>query len=118
MDQPARFLPFCLALLLLSAPGGGQELDALRHTTPEQRADLQTEMMESQLGLSGEPLEQVRAVNLKYAQEMDPVLKGSGSKFERLRKAREIEAAKDAAMKQVLMRKRLEDELAKKQGGG
>jgi hypothetical protein len=121
-----------VALVLVASTAAAQNLDELAHTTPEQRAAEQTRMMKSRLDLSTDQLGQVEALNLKYAKEMDPVLKGSGGVLERLRKAREIDHAKDTALQGVLsesqfqkyaaakqeMRKELEQKLAKKVDAG
>ena len=121
-----------VALFVGASSAAAENLEALAHTTPEERAAVQTEMMKSKLDLSADQLEPVQALNLKYAREMDPVLKGSGGLFERLKKAREIAHAKDAALQGVLseaqfqkyraakeeMRKELEQKLAKKVDAG
>lgn len=125
-----RIVWIVVALLLGASSAAAQNLDALKHTTPEQRAAAQTQMMKSRLELSAAQLEQVKALNLKYARELDPILKGSGGMLERLSQARQIEQAKDGALQGVLsqpqfqkytaakeeMRKELEEKLAEKAG--
>jgi len=121
-----------VVLVLVASSAAAENLDALAHTTPEQRAAEQTRMMKSRLDLSADQVGQVQAVNLKYAKEMDPVLKGSGGVLERLKQARQIDHAKDTALQGVLsesqfqkytaakqeMRHELEQKLAKKVDAG
>jgi uncharacterized protein involved in outer membrane biogenesis len=121
-----------VVLVLVASSAAAENLDALAHTTPEQRAAEQTRMMKSRLDLSADQVGQVQAVNLKYAKEMDPVLKGSGGVLERLKQARQIDHAKDTALQGVLsesqfqkytaakqeMRHELEQNLAKKVDAG
>ena len=74
-----RLLPtsrtfFVVVLLAIAAPLLAVDIDALKETTPEERAEAQTLMMKENLGLSDEKVEKVRAINLKYAKIMDPTI--------------------------------------------
>lgn len=69
---------------------------------PEQRAEIQTQFMKDRLNLPADVLAKVQAINLKYAQQMDPVLKGTDGKLAKMQKARGIMAAKDSELKAVL----------------
>lgn len=69
---------------------------------PEQRAAIQTQFMKDRLSLPADVLAKVQAINLKYAQQMDPVLKGTDGKLAKMQKARGIMAAKDSELKAVL----------------
>lgn len=69
---------------------------------PEQRAAIQTQFMKDRLNLPADVLAKVQAINLKYAQQMDPVLKGTDGKLAKMQKARGIMAAKDSELKAVL----------------
>ena len=72
------------ALLMAWTHVGSAQLDRLKDTTPEQRADLQTEFVKSKLGLTAEQEKAVADINLKYAKKMDPIIKGSAGKFMKL----------------------------------
>ena len=69
---------------------------------PEQRAAIQTQFMKDRLSLPADVLARVQEINLKYAQQMDPVLKGTDGKLAKMQKARGIMAAKDAELKAIL----------------
>jgi hypothetical protein len=91
-----------VAGLLLAGGASAQELDALKGTTPEQRAGLQTMFLKSKLGLGAEQLPKIEAINLKYAQQMQPILEGSAGPLAKMGEARRVQQAKDAEMQQAL----------------
>src|SRR5206468_8804187 len=78
------------------------QLDELKNTTPEQRAKALTEMMTSKLGLTPEQTGKVADLNLKYANKMEPLIKGSDGPFVKMREMKEINEAKQGELKQVL----------------
>jgi hypothetical protein len=104
MRASTAVLTLCTAILLLlgASPGARAQFDKLKNTTPEQRAKLQTELMKAKLGLTPEEEAKIAALNLKYAQKMEPVIKGSSGPFMEMREARSINEEKEAEMKQVL----------------
>jgi hypothetical protein len=69
---------------------------------PEQRAAIQTQFMKERLNLPADVLAKIQGINLKYAQQMDPVLKGADGKLAKMQKGRAIMAAKDAELKGIL----------------
>jgi DNA repair protein RadC len=85
-----------------SAQGPQQGLDKLAGSTPQQRAGIQTMFMKSKLGLGEAQLSKVEAINLKYAQQMQPVLEGSERPLAKMGDVRRIQQAKDGEMQQVL----------------
>jgi len=91
-----------LVAALTFAFGASAQGDKLKTSTPEERAALQTELMKSKLDLSADQLPKLSALNLKYAQKMDPILKGSGGPLVRMREARELEQAKEGELAQIL----------------
>lgn len=102
-----------LALLLLWSAAGAQ-LVAVRNTTPQMRAAVQTKLMAEKLGLSGDTLQKVGAINLEYANQMQPVLQGSQEPMEELLEIKQIAEEKDAALKQVLSAQEFQDYQAAK----
>jgi hypothetical protein len=90
-----------VAWLLSAAPGFAQR-EGLRNTSPEERARVETFFMKRKLNLTPKQTEKVRAINMKYAREMDPIIKGSEGKLRKLRQARDIEHDKDADLHSVL----------------
>jgi hypothetical protein len=74
----------------------------LKQMPADQRAKLQTERMTASLKLDAEQTQQVGQINLKYAQKMDPVIEGSGSKMSRFKAFKSINKDKEAELKGVL----------------
>jgi hypothetical protein len=70
----------------------------LKNKTPEQRAQYQTRLMKSKLGIDTLQIRKVQAINLKYAKKMEPILKSSDSKITRIKLAMELQKAKDAEL--------------------
>ena len=74
----------------------------LKEMPAEQRAKLQTERVTSSLKLDAGQTEKVGQINLKYAQKMDPLIQGSGSKMSRFKALKSINKDKEAELKGVL----------------
>ena len=89
-------------VLLLATRGGAEGLDDLKDTTPAERAAAQTTMMKEKLSLTDDQLPKVKAINEKYAEQMDPILKGPGGMFMKMGPMREVEDKKEAELKGVL----------------
>jgi hypothetical protein len=100
-SSTARSLLVAACLLIAGTVFAG-DLDALKDTTPAERAKAQTAMMKSKLGLTGEQLEKVEALNLKYAEKMEPVLKGTEGPFMKARDVRNVEQEKEDELKALL----------------
>jgi hypothetical protein len=101
-----------LVLVLVAGSSVAAELGALRDTTPRERAAAQTLMMRAKLGLTDEQLPRVRALNEKYAEKMEPIIKGSSGPLVRMREAREIEQQKEEELKGILSRDQFQKFLA------
>jgi hypothetical protein len=91
-----------VVVLLLAARVGAEGLDDLKDTTPAERAAAQTMMMKEKLSLTDEQLPKVKAINEKYAEEMDPIIKGSGGMLMKMGSMRAVEDKKEAELKGVL----------------
>ena len=89
-------------VLLLAARVGAEGLDDLKDTTPAERAAAQTTMMKEKLSLTDEQLPKVKAINEKYAEQMDPIIKGSGGMLMKMGPMRAVEDKKEAELKGVL----------------
>jgi hypothetical protein len=101
-----RIAIFVLGFAAILFAGGARAAlaqgDKLRDTTPEERAQYQTDFMKSKLGLTPDQTTKVSDINLKYAKRMDPVIKSSEGPLVRMRQARAINAEKDAELKGIL----------------
>jgi hypothetical protein len=89
-------------VLVSTVSGARAQMDQLRSTTPDQRAKIQTDLMKSKLGLTADQTPKIAAINLKYARQMDPIIKSSERPFAKFRQMREISSAKEAELQQVL----------------
>jgi hypothetical protein len=89
-------------VLLLATRVGAEGLDDLKDTTPAERAAAQTTMMKEKLSLTDEQLPKVKAINEKYAEEMDPIIKGSGGMLMKMCPMRAVDDKKEAELKGVL----------------
>lgn len=78
-----------------------QDKGNFKNSTPEQRAEMQTKWLKTKLELNEEQTTKVSAINLKYAKEMEPVIKGEGGKLARFKKAKSINDKKEAEYKPV-----------------
>jgi hypothetical protein len=74
----------------------------MTETTPEERAELQTEYMAENLALTAEQKPAVQAINLKYAQKIDVVYKTETAKLQRFRKMKSVTEEKDRELKKAL----------------
>lgn len=101
--------------LSLMASAALAQMDKLKNTTPEERAGAQTEMMKSKLALTSEQAPTIAAINQKYAKEMDPVIKGSEGPLMKMRHMKQIDAKKEAELKQVLSADQFQKYLASKE---
>jgi len=114
MKKTKRLIPIISACFLLivtqaaeaqTASNADKKAEAakmIKESTPEQRAMLQTGMMKNKLNLDSAEVVQVQAINLKYAEKLDPVLKGDERKLKQLRDMMAIQKAKDADLKKAL----------------
>lgn len=99
----ALILPAVAVLLIALAPAARASLmDDLAKTTPQERAGIQTAFMKTRLGLSPEEAQKIEAINLKYAEKTEPVIKGDDGMFAKARQMREIQAEKDAELQTAL----------------
>lgn len=116
MKRVSRGLTFfAVVALCLAARADAQELATLAKTTPQQRADIQTEFMTKRLGLSPEARTQVQAINLKYAEQVQPILTGSEGPLRKMHDIKGIESQKEGELKGVLTPEQFQKFLASKE---
>src|SRR5262245_19056412 len=94
-------LTFLLIPLVKPPLSAGQVMDKLMNTTPDQRATAQTAMMKERLDLTADQLPKIAAINLKYAQKMDPIIKGSSGTLMKMSQMRGVNEEKEAELKEV-----------------
>jgi len=93
------FIAFLFVAQTLKAQTNDQ---GFKDKTPAQRAQVQTTMMKNKLSLDSAQTLKIQDINLKYAQQIDPVLKSDGRKLSKLRQMKSILGQKDKDMKAVL----------------
>ncbi len=91
------------------------DLEKLKNSTPQERARVQTLMMSEKLDLTAEQKPKVEAINLKYAEKMQPVLDGSGGPLMKMRQASEVNKEKEGELKGVLTPEQFQKFLASKE---
>ena len=108
MRQTILFIAFAIVVASFAInPARAQQRQAqmaemIKNSTPEQRAKMQTTMMVSNLSLDSATQIKVYDANLKAAQKMDPVIKGTGRGLAKLREMKSIEEQKDKNFKAAL----------------
>ena len=78
------------------------QLEDIKKSTPEQRAPMPDEWMQSNLSLDEQTRERVTAINLKYAKETQALAAAPGADFKKLMTFRGNAQAKDAELKGIL----------------
>ena len=91
-----------VAVLVIATSVAAEGLDDLKDTTPAERAAAQTTMMKDKLGLSDEQTPKIKAINEKYADQMDPLIKSSDGMLLKMRAMKQVEDQKEAELKGVL----------------
>lgn len=103
-----------VVLVLGLASAGRAQLDELKDTTPQQRAKAQTTFMKAKLGLSTEQIPKVEAINLKYAEKAEPVIKGDSGPFVKMRQMKEVNSEKESELQGVFSPDQFQKYLAAK----
>jgi len=124
-----KYIFIVIAVFALTLPGlnicGAQQPEKvtgeqLKKMTPQQRADLQTQMMLEKLKLGNQQLAKVKVINLKYALKFQPVIESKDGRFSKYRQAKKLLEQKDTELKDVFTTsqfkqyKDFEDEMRKK----
>jgi len=91
-----------LCLLSFSVLASAEDMSFLLETTPNQRAESQTRFMANKLGLNGEALQKVQAINQEYAEKVEPVLKGSAMGLVKKHQIDSLQSQKDDALRGIL----------------
>jgi hypothetical protein len=95
-------LGLAVILFVFGMPLAFAQLDELKNTTPGERASLQTELMKSKLALTAEQTQAVADLNLKYANRMEPIIKGSSNSLSKMFQMRKINNEKETELKRIL----------------
>lgn len=91
-----------LTIVLLSSHIASAQDENLKNTTPEQRAQKQTEWMKTNLSLDSTAVAAVYDINLKYAKQTQDLRNSNGSRLQKLREMKASSEDKDNELKKVL----------------
>jgi hypothetical protein len=102
MKNRIGMLSGCLLLVLVLGPSFAlAQMDELKNTTPEERAQLQNKWMDSNLSLDAKTSATVADINLKYAKETQSLMDSGGPNLQKLMTFRKNSQAKDAELKAI-----------------
>jgi len=91
-----------LGFMLMSRAQSSDSAINLKSSSPEQRAQLQSNAMKTKLDLNDTQYQQVSAINLEYAKKGEEIKNSGGGKFSKFRKFKSMMSDKDAKFKKVL----------------
>jgi len=94
-----RLTPLLVLLTLMLGASNASAEGGLMNSTPAQRADLQNTFMKDKLHLDEATMTKIKAINIKYAEKMEPILKGDENQFSKMAKGKSVMAAKDEELK-------------------
>lgn len=103
MNQLTRLF-FVLSLSMIT----GFAFAGLENGTPSQRAKLQSDFMKDELKLDAAVLPKLQALNTKYAELAEPILKGDDNMFKKRSKMHDLMDAKDKELKGILSKEQFE----------
>lgn len=90
-----------LTLLFFSQLTTAQNTSVIKNTSPEERAELLTDLMKSKLGLDSVQSIKVLAINQKYTLKNEPILKSNAGKFSKFKQIKKLQKEKDEELKKV-----------------
>lgn len=90
------------ALVFMVVAASAQDKEVTQHSTPEQRAKMQTEWMKTNLALSPAQVDQVYNLNLQYAQKNAPILQSKEGKLSKYKQLKASQKEKSAAISKIL----------------
>tara|TARA_R110001599_G_scaffold353512_1_gene593489 strand:+ start:88316 stop:88723 length:408 start_codon:yes stop_codon:yes gene_type:complete len=94
-------LAITAALALVLPAVAMAQIDEIKNSTPEQRAEMQDKWMQSNLSLDAKTRASVSAINLKYAKQAQALVASPSPDFRKLMSFRSNAQAKDAELKGV-----------------
>lgn len=87
----------------------------LTEKSASERAAAQTQRMKTRLRLDSAQTARIAVINLRYAQRMDPVMQGNGSRLSKFKAARTMQKEKEVELKEVLTKEQFEQFKAQQQ---
>src|SRR5882672_11398272 len=90
------------SLVCISYYSDAQSKEALKNSTPEQRAKWLSDTMKTTLHLNADQYGKVYNINLSFAQKAQPVIQSDDSKFSKFRTLKDMQDKRDEDFKIVL----------------
>ena len=104
--KPTTLLTFILVFAITGMGNFAYSQEKLEEfmteTTPEERAQFQTDYMKENLSLTGDQEKKVHDVNVKYAEKMQEVYEAPTSDEQKLKSMKRINGEKEAELKLIL----------------
>lgn len=96
-----------LAMVFAALPGAmaqdkEQMKEMLKNSTPQQRADMQTKLMQQELSLTDAQYTGVSKLNLEYANKMQVIINSDEGRIGKARKAKSLMGEKEKKLKGIL----------------
>ena len=91
---------------------GQQNFKGLKDAPPEKRAEFQTNLMKTRLKLNAGQVTKVQAINLKYAEKFQPIIKSTDSRPVKLKAAMALQKDKDKELQAVFSKEQYEEYIA------
>ena len=90
-----------LIFVLLTQTDLFAQAEDFKNSTPEERANFQTEWMKEELSLDSTIIKSVHAINLKYSKKNTELMKSGGSKISKLKGFKSSSKEKDKELKNI-----------------
>jgi hypothetical protein len=91
---------------------GQQSFKDLKNAPPEKRAKFQTNLMKTKLNLDANQANKVQAINLKYAEKFQPIIKSTDSRPVKLKAAMALQKEKDKELQAVFSEEQYKEYIA------
>jgi hypothetical protein len=88
---------------------GQQNFKDLKNAPPEKRAEFQTNLMKTRLKLNAGQVKKAQAINLKYAEKFQPIIKSTDSRPVKLKAAMALQKEKDKELQAVFSKEQYEE---------
>ena len=128
----SRLITFLALIILISlttigsANGQSSMAQKFKDMTPQQRAGYQTGLMKTKLKLDTQQIVKVKAVNIKYAEKFQPIIKSDDNRFPKISQFMSLQKQKDLELKTIFtevqfkqykdfeseMRKKMQDKMS------
>ena len=88
--------------------GQQNNLKNFKNSTPQQRADYQTSLMKKKLKLDAGQITKVQAINLKYAEKFQPLIKSTDDRASKIKQFLTLQKQKDNELQAVFTKDQYE----------